>query len=102
MIWKDDANTSYRKGEKIRIDLYAKSTDGGADRLVKSQEVTPTENESFQNFTFDNLQIAENGVYIEYYAKEIFEDVDLILRVKITEPWTAASFGTAVKHSPIF
>ena len=43
MIWKDDANTSYRKGEKIRIDLYAKSTDGGADRLVKSQEVTPIE-----------------------------------------------------------
>lgn len=76
MIWEDDANTSYRKGEKIRIDLYAKSTDGGADRLVKSQEVMPTENESFQNFTFDNLQIAENGVYIEYYAKEIFEDVD--------------------------
>ena len=76
MIWEDDANTSYRKGEKIRIDLYAKSTDGGADRLVKSQEVTPTENESFQNFAFDNLQIAENGVYIEYYAKEIFEDVD--------------------------
>ena len=43
MIWEDDANTSYRKGEKIRIDLYAKSTDGGADRLVKSQEVTPIE-----------------------------------------------------------
>lgn len=93
------------KVKKIRIDLYAKSTDGGADRLVKSQEVTPTENESFQNFTFDNLQIAESGVYIEYYAKEIFEDVDgsyTDSKGKITEPWTAASFGTAVKHSPIF
>lgn len=90
MIWEDDANTSYRKGEKIRIDLYAKSTDGGADRLVKSQEVTPIEK-----------TVYILSIMLRKFSKMLMVAI-LILRVKITEPWTAASFGTAVKHSPIF
>ena len=76
IIWEDDADTSYRNGEKIRIDLYAKSTDGSADRLIKSQDITPSESGSVQDFTFDNLQSSENGIHIEYYAKEIFENAD--------------------------
>ncbi len=90
MIWEDDANTSYRKGEKIRIDLYAKSTDGGADRLVKSQEVTPIEK-----------TVYILSIMLRKFSKMLMVAI-LILRVKITEPWTAASFETAVKHSPIF
>ena len=80
MIWEDDANTSYRKGEKIRIDLYAKSTDGGA----------PTYNNMYQFTPIGNLSTTyapENGC--------ILNVIDQSTIFSMTKKWTNMPSGAS-------
>lgn len=80
MIWKDDANTSYRKGEKIRIDLYAKSTDGGAPTCNNLYQFTPIGNLS-------TTYAPENGC--------ILNVIDQSTIFSMTKKWTNMPSGAS-------